>query len=518
MPLLEVTDLDKTFTVDSRSVVAIDHLSLSIDEHEFVSIVGPSGCGKSTFLHIVGGFEPATGGDLRLNGKPIGPPGPDRGMMFQELSLFPWLTAIENVAWPLEMKGLPKRECRAKAADYLDLVHLSRFADLYLGQLSGGMKQRVALARLFALDPEIMLMDEPFGALDSQTRELLQEELQSIWRRARKTALFVTHDIDEAIYLGTRVIVFTARPGRIKADIRLPERRSLRRLPQVAGIPRLAGAGLGPAAGRGVEGAGPGGSVRINSASVQHWIVPVAVVVAWQVFGSAGLLPRYLSFPSAILAALWEITLSGELLAALTASLYRVSAGFVMGTVAGIIVGLGAGILPGVRHFFDPLVSFLYSIPKIAFLPVFLLLFGLGHASKIAIIAFSGFFPVFVASRHAVLSVNKLLIWAARNMGTPSRTIFFRVIIPAAAPQLFGGIRIGLAHAFVVLFAAELIGSKAGLGTIISYGEEWVRFDLMFAGIVCFAVLGFLSDRILLAIRARVLRGQMIGTEEQVVR
>jgi ABC-type nitrate/sulfonate/bicarbonate transport system permease component len=149
---------------------------------------------------------------------------------------------------------------------------------------------------------------------------------------------------------------------------------------------------------------------------------------------------------------------------------------------------------------------------------VFLLLFGLGHASKITIIAFSGFFPVFVASRHAVLSVNKLLLWAARNMGTPERTIFFRVIVPASAPQLFAGVRIGLAHAFVVLFAAELIGSKAGLGTIITSGEEWVRFDLMFAGIACFAALGFVSDRILLAVRARLLKGQMIGTEEQVVR
>ena len=201
----------------------IDKLTLSIDEHEFVSIVGPSGCGKSTFLHIVGGFEPASGGDMRLNGRPIGPPGPDRGMMFQDLSLFPWLTALENVAWPLDMKGLPKEERLAKAREYLDMVHLSRYADLYPGQLSGGMKQRVALARLFALDPEILLMDEPFGALDSQTRELLQEELQRLWRGARKTALFVTHDIDESIYLATRLIVFTARPGRIKADIKIPE-------------------------------------------------------------------------------------------------------------------------------------------------------------------------------------------------------------------------------------------------------------------------------------------------------
>jgi ABC-type nitrate/sulfonate/bicarbonate transport system permease component len=255
--------------------------------------------------------------------------------------------------------------------------------------------------------------------------------------------------------------------------------------------------------------------VRINSASVQNWILPVATVVAWEIFGRAGILPRYLSSPGAILAALWELAATGELFVAMAASLYRVAFGFALGTVAGIIAGLGAGLVPGVRHFFDPLVSFLYAIPKVAFLPVFLLLFGLGHASKISIIAFSGFFPVFIASRHAVLAVNTLLVWAARNMGTPPRTIFFRVVIPAAAPQLFTGIRIGLAHAFVVLFAAELIGSKAGLGTIITYGEEWVRFDLMFAGIVCFAVLGFVSDRILLAIRSRVLKGQTLGTEEQ---
>ena len=142
--------------------------------------------------------------------------------------------------------------------------------------------------------------------------------------------------------------------------------------------------------------------MKINSATIQNWILPVAALVAWEIFGRAGMLPRYLSFPSAILAALWELAVSGELFVALAASLYRVSTGFVLGTVAGVIVGLGAGIVPGIRHFFDPLVSFLYSIPKIAFLPVFLLLFGLGHASKIAIIAFSGFFPVFIASRHAV--------------------------------------------------------------------------------------------------------------------
>jgi ABC-type nitrate/sulfonate/bicarbonate transport system permease component len=257
--------------------------------------------------------------------------------------------------------------------------------------------------------------------------------------------------------------------------------------------------------------------LRVNQNLLLNWTIPIATLIAWEVFGRLDLLPHYLSEPSLIVAALWELAASGELASALAASLYRVALGFAIGGAAGVIAGLGAGLVPGVRNFFDPLVSLLFAIPKIAFLPICLLLFGLGHASKISIIAFSVFFPVFVASRQAVLSINPVLVWAARNMGAPPRTVFFRVVIPATAPELFAGLRIGLAHAFVVLFAAELIGSKLGLANLISYGEEWVRFDLMFAGIVCFAVLGFAADRILMWIRGRVLKGQLIGTEEQVM-
>jgi sulfonate transport system permease protein len=257
--------------------------------------------------------------------------------------------------------------------------------------------------------------------------------------------------------------------------------------------------------------------VRINSTVVQNCFVPVTLVVAWEVFGRLGLLPRHLSVPSSILAALWELAREGELLTAILTSIYTVALGFALGTCAGIVVGLGAGLVPGMRYFFDPLVAFLYPIPKIAFLPIFLLLFGLGQVSRIGILAFSGFFPVFIASRHAALSINPNLVWAARNMGAQPRVVFFRVIIPAAAPQLFSGIRIGLANAFVVLFAAEVIGSTSGLGSLISYGETWVRFDLMFAAILCFIVLGFLSDRILLIIRSHTLKGQLIGTEEKML-
>ena len=256
--------------------------------------------------------------------------------------------------------------------------------------------------------------------------------------------------------------------------------------------------------------------MKLTSTTLRNWAVPVVVLLVWEISSRLGMAPTYLSSPGAIVEALVELAKDGELLPALAASLYRVMTGFLIGASAGCLLGILAGLLPSIRNFFDPFVSFLNAVPKITFLPIFLLLFGLGHLSKISVIAFSVFFPVFVASRHAALSVNPILIWAARNMGASSHTIFWRVIIPAASPHLFAGIRIGLAHSFVVLFAAELIGVSAGLGAIISHGEEWVRFDLMFAGIFCFAALGFACDRILMAFRKRVIRGQTIGTEEQV--
>jgi ABC-type nitrate/sulfonate/bicarbonate transport system permease component len=251
-------------------------------------------------------------------------------------------------------------------------------------------------------------------------------------------------------------------------------------------------------------------------AIVQKLVVPLTVVVCWEAFGRMAVLPPYLSYPSQILAALWEVIVDGELLQAAATSLYRVVAGFALGTFAGLCVGLGAGLSRGISNFMDPLVSLLFAVPKIAFLPVFLLLLGIGDPSKIGIVAFSCFFPMFIASRHAVMSVNKLILWAARNMGTPSRTVFFRVLIPAAAPQLFAGVRISLAHAFIVLFAAELIGSHSGLGVLISDGEDAARFDLMLAGILTFAVLGFACDRILISVRTHVLKGSVLGTEEKI--
>ena len=216
MPYLDLRDVAMRYGEGPQAVAALAGISLAVQEHEFVTIVGPSGCGKSTLLYLVGGFLRPTAGTLQLRGQPIRGPGPDRGIVFQRYSLFPWRTVRGNIAYGLEEKGVPRPERARIVAEHVRLVHLEGFEDRYPRELSGGMQQRVALAQTLACDPAILLMDEPFGALDAQTRRLLQGELRGIWRRDRKTVLFVTHDVEEAVALGTRIVVMSARPGQIK--------------------------------------------------------------------------------------------------------------------------------------------------------------------------------------------------------------------------------------------------------------------------------------------------------------
>ncbi|MBM7619717.1 NitT/TauT family transport system ATP-binding protein/sulfonate transport system ATP-binding protein [Bacillus tianshenii] len=218
-PKLEIKEVGKTFKTKSGETSALEKTSFSINEGEFVTILGPSGCGKSTVLRIVGGLEEATTGEVLLDGKAIQGPGPDRGMVFQSYTLYPWLTVKENISFGLKLKGSSQKEQDDVARHYLQLIGLEGFENHYPIQLSGGMKQRVAIARSLANDPEILLMDEPFGALDAQTRNIMQEVLLKAWEESKKTILFITHDVDESIFLADSVYVMTARPGRLKKKI-----------------------------------------------------------------------------------------------------------------------------------------------------------------------------------------------------------------------------------------------------------------------------------------------------------
>lgn len=219
-PKVLVEQVTKTFeTGKGETTTALAEVNLSIKENEFITILGPSGCGKSTLLRIVGGLEEQTTGRVLLDGGEVSGPSEERGFVFQSYSLFPWLTVKENIEFGLKNKNVPPKEREAISKEFIDLIGLNGFSDHYPKQLSGGMQQRVAIARALANDPEILLLDEPFGALDNQTRSLMQESLLEIWEKTHKTILFVTHDVEEAIFLASRVLVMTSRPGKIKADI-----------------------------------------------------------------------------------------------------------------------------------------------------------------------------------------------------------------------------------------------------------------------------------------------------------
>ncbi|HLL65452.1 MAG TPA: ABC transporter ATP-binding protein [Micromonosporaceae bacterium] len=212
----------KVFDARGAAVTALEDISFDVRDGEFLVLVGPSGCGKSTLLDLLGGLSTPTSGRILVDGSPVTGPGLDRGIVFQQYALLPWRTARGNVEFGLEAKGVPRRQREGRAREFLELVGLAGFADRYPHELSGGMKQRVAIARSLAFDPDVLLMDEPFAALDAQTRDSLQDELLRIWERTGKTIVFITHGIEEAVYLGQRVAVMTSRPGRIKTIVDIP--------------------------------------------------------------------------------------------------------------------------------------------------------------------------------------------------------------------------------------------------------------------------------------------------------
>ncbi len=238
---LELADVSKTYERKGQAVEVLDRVNFSIYEGEFVAIVGASGCGKTTLLRIVDGLESASMGAVRIGGKLVSGPGRDRGFVFQQDNLFPWRTVMRNVTFGLELQGVKVKDAREAAQPYIDLVQLSGFENHYPHELSGGMRQRANLARAFAIKPELLLMDEPFAALDAQTRELMQDELLKIWERSSKsTIVFITHQIDEAVFLADRVVVLTSRPGRIREVVPIefgrPRDLSLKRTPEFVAV------------------------------------------------------------------------------------------------------------------------------------------------------------------------------------------------------------------------------------------------------------------------------------------
>lgn len=334
---IQIQGVGKEFRVRGagRSFTALDDVTLDVRAGELLTLVGPSGCGKSTLLDLLAGLTEPTSGRILLDGAPVDGPGLDRGIVFQQYALFPWRTALSNVEFGLAAKAVPRKERAERARSYLDLVGLRGFEERYPHELSGGMRQRVAIARSLAFDPDVLLMDEPFAALDAQTRESLQEELLRIWEKTGKTIVFITH---------------------------------------------------------------------------------------------------------------------------------------------------GAAL---------------------ALLPVFVLILGLGETSKISIILYACAWPILLNTVAGVKSVDPLLIKSARSMGLRPVRLFQKVILPAAVPTIFTGIRLAGAYSILVLVAAEMVGAKAGLGYLITYAQFNFRVPDMYAGILTISVLGLLFNQLLVRLARR---------------
>ncbi len=488
-------------------MLALEQVSLDVRTREFIALLGPSGCGKSTLLYLIGGFLPVETGSISIEGKPVGAPGPDRGIVFQHFALFPWKTVRGNILYGLERMGLARDARETRAQSFIDLVGLNGFEDSYPSQLSGGMKQRTAIARTLAFDPKILLMDEPFGALDAQTRSLMQAELLSIWQGTPKTVIFVTHDVQEAVYLADRVAVMSARPGRIKAIVETQVRQERPPPAQDQGVRRQGRRDLEPGAHRGDQGAGR--ARAMIGRSVLRYLPLILLALAWEASARFGLVSTLALPPlSEVMAAWLDLVRSGELITNGAASLWRTGAGLFLSVVVGAALGIFMAWWKPVNVLLGPLVEMFYPMPKSALIPVTVLWLGFGNGSKILLIFLGCMLPVTIGAFNGARSSEQVLVWSARSMGAGRLRMLWDVVVPSAMPELLNGVRTALALSFILLVSSELIVAQQGLGYLIGFLGANGSYDAMFAVVLTVAFLGFAADRVYLLVTQRVLRWQ----------
>jgi ABC-type nitrate/sulfonate/bicarbonate transport system ATPase subunit/ABC-type nitrate/sulfonate/bicarbonate transport system permease component len=498
-------------TVRFSQFTALSDISLDIADGEFVCLIGPSGCGKTTLLNTMAGFEAASEGTLYVRGRPVSQPGPDRGVVFQEYGLFPWFTVEKNVQYGPCLKGSSRRELQKISDHYLSLVHLEHIAKHFPSQLSGGMRQRVAIARALANKPDILLMDEPFGALDAMTREILQDELLNIWELERRTCVFVRHSIGEAIFLADRTLSWLPIP--VVSRVSFATRWGARAIARRAIISRPSGFSTRSCERKSQLPGEPGGrrmicnlpdpilAAKRKAKKLDAVLAAVAIagclLLWWWLVSATGPINRVLlPTPDDVLIALDQSVRDGTIWINTWASLLRVGEGFLLGFSLAVPLGVLMGNSRIVRGLIEPLIELVRPIPPIAMIPIMILWFGIGELSKVLIIANGAFFlPI----------LEPVLIGAARTLGAGRWQIFRDAVLRSALPSIIVGARLGMGLAFIVLVAAELIASSEGLGFLINDGRYNFRADRVFLGMLLIGVLGFILNKTLIEIERRLL-------------
>ena len=488
MAKIVIRNLTKTY--GGGEVVALHDINLEVEANESVCVLGPSGCGKTTLLRIVDSLIPRDRGEVLMDGALVSAPRPDVAVVFQHFGLFPWKRLDENIAYGLALRGASKQQTAMTVARYLQLMGLKEFAKSYPHQLSGGMQQRAGLARALAINPSLLLMDEPFGALDAQTREMMQEELLRILETEQKTMIFVTHSIDEAILLGDRIVVMSCRPGTIRkivaVDIPRPRKIiSVRAHPRYIELQKFS---LGDAyAGSRQPRRANGGAM--NRKFIVRTISFIVVLLLWEFYGRR-VNPILFTYPSAIARAFITLVASGELQSYMKESLLVLTYASILSLIAGVFLGVIMGRFSIVEWAADIYINALYSTPMVAVVPLIVLWFGFKVPAKVIIVFLFMVFPVLLNTYEGVKNVDRNLQEVARAFCSSESQLWRHLIVPSAIPFIVAGVRLAIGRGLVGMIVAEFYTSVTGLGYMIVRYANALETDKLFVPIVVVMLLG----------------------------
>ena len=561
--IIRYESVGKAFWSHGKEVVALDGVSLTVRRNEFTSVVGPSGCGKTTLLRLCSGLEPATSGLTLYRGAPVAGINSDVGYITQDSNLYPWMTVRENVEFPLEVRDVTPDERRMRSDAYIRMVGLQGFEDHYPYQLSGGMQKRASIVRTMIYDPEVILMDEPFGALDAQTRMVLQGDLLHIWSQRQKTILFITHDLTEAIALSDNVVVMSARPGTIKRVFQVPLSRprdvfQIHTQPGFAETyreiweyfrPEIEHSQMGSTSAQRVELPPPLASPSRNGHSappgdishpnplpprrerraasrlqinVARLVTGLAILGLWQGLVEAKVLnPLLFSSPVQVVGRLvsflaGEVVYSRTIYNHLSTTLEEMAVGYVVGAALGMAVGFAMARSATLSRIFEPYILAIYSVPKIALAPLFVLTLGIGITSKWGVVTMEVFFLVFFNTFSGVRNINEEYVQLARVMGARKAQVTRRIILPASLPFIMTGLKMGIPFAMIGAIIGEFIASNQGLGWLILYSASNFDASALFAAILILVAVVWLLGQLLALVEARTLRWQPVRQDASV--
>jgi len=533
--LIEIKGVGKVFETEEGSVRALKDVSFNVREGEFLSIIGPSGCGKTTLLRIIGGLVEQTEGEIVFKKGTIEDLHRNCGFVFQDPTLLPWRDVLGNILLPLEVARGGKRdkgegnsekdEEKKKVKELLAMVELEGFEHFYPRELSGGMKQRVAIARALAQDPLILLMDEPFGALDEMTRGRMNFELLRIWKETGKTVIFVTHSIPEAVLLSERVVVLSERPGTVKdiIDIKFDERNpSIIETEEFNKYVQKVRKALG---------AYTDGKIHIGADLKREDVRPVRkfedfvpvpkftpflyimyifvfllFISAWKAVTFIFRIPPFLLPPPEDVFTEYVTLLVNRLLLVHTyVTLYETITGFLAGSAIGMLLGYPLAKSRGLERILSPYIVAAQTAPKIALAPLIVIWLGFGIASKFFLVALIVFFPIFVNMITGVRSVDRNLLELMKSTGASKFDIFWKIEIPSSLPMLFAGYKTGITLAVIGAVVGEFVGANAGLGYLTIYAAGLMDttqvfvaiFQLTLLGISLYALISFIEKKLM---------------------